>query len=114
MLSGVTPGYLITYLLHEGMESQKSDYSRISIEGPTDAIALRQDGNFLRSRLKFSLTSSSLTMSVSISESRSPARLKRSPARYEVGIENGAATGRGERARLKPSIESRVFSGVKK
>jgi hypothetical protein len=53
MLSGVTPGYLITYLLYEGMESQKSDYSQISIEGPTDAIALRQDGNFLRPRLNF-------------------------------------------------------------
>jgi hypothetical protein len=38
-------------------------------------------------------------MPVSISESRSRVRLKRSSAELEVGIENGAAIGReGERA----------------
>jgi hypothetical protein len=46
MLFGVTPGCSITYLLHEGMKSQKSDYSQMPIKAPTDAIALRRDGNF--------------------------------------------------------------------
>jgi hypothetical protein len=46
MLFGVIPGCSIMYLLYEGMMNQKSDYSQMSIEGPTDAITLRQDDNF--------------------------------------------------------------------
>jgi hypothetical protein len=33
-------------LKHEGMKSQKSDYSQVPIEAPTDAIALKRDSNF--------------------------------------------------------------------
>jgi hypothetical protein len=39
--------------LYEGMKSQKSDYSQISIEGPTDIIAPRRDDNFSSFLLKF-------------------------------------------------------------
>jgi len=38
--------------LCEGVKSQKSDYSQISIEGPTDTIALRHDDNFSSFPLK--------------------------------------------------------------
>jgi hypothetical protein len=46
MLFGVTPGCLISYLLHEEMKSQKSNSFPDAIKGPTDAIALRRDGNY--------------------------------------------------------------------
>jgi len=46
MLFGVTPGCSISYLLREGMKSQKSDSFPHAIEGPTDAIALMRDGNY--------------------------------------------------------------------
>ena len=44
-------------------------------------------------------------MSVSISEPRSRARLKKSSAEFDVGIENGAARAR-ERARERETLEA--------
>jgi hypothetical protein len=46
MLFGITPGCSISYLLHEGMKSQKSGSFPGAIEGATDATALRCDGNY--------------------------------------------------------------------
>jgi hypothetical protein len=46
ILFNITFKYLITYLLHKEIKSQKSDYSQISIKVLTDAIALRRDSNF--------------------------------------------------------------------
>ena len=74
----------------EGM-SQKSDSFPDAIEGPTNAIALRRDGNILRSRLKFLFDFLVIDVSVSFSAPRSWARLKKSSAEFGVGIENGAA-----------------------
>ena len=48
-LFGVTPGWSISHLSHEGMKSQKRIHSQMLIEGPTDAIALKRDGNYFSS-----------------------------------------------------------------
>jgi hypothetical protein len=46
ILFNITPKCLITYLLHKGIKSQKSDYFQMPIKASTDAIALRRDSNF--------------------------------------------------------------------
>jgi hypothetical protein len=72
--------------------------TQIPIKALTDIIALRRDSNFssFPAEVLF-LTSSSLTMSVSISEPRSRAYLKKSSVEFNVGIGNRAAIER-ERA----------------